>query len=98
MEPVVWEFVARAVGWPLRRINLAVRFDDSGLVVGFSNTLAQVTDQFLKRFELLCCGVVVVEIPNQADAERDVVEVIAVNMTSVDLPAPAVSDLDLAIA
>jgi len=60
--------------------------------------LPQVADQFFARFELCPRGLVAIEIAHQTDAERDVVQVIAVDMAAVDLAAPAVSHFDLAVA
>jgi hypothetical protein len=60
--------------------------------------LPQVTDQFFARFELCSRGLVAIEIAHQTDAERDVVQVIAVDMAAVDLAAPTVSHFDLAVA
>ena len=41
---------------------------------------------------------VAVEIADEADAERDVVEIITVHVATVDLPAPAVADLNFPVA
>ena len=41
---------------------------------------------------------IAVEIADQTNPERDVVQVIAVDVAAVDLPAPTVADLDLAVA
>jgi hypothetical protein len=65
---------------------------------GLAAALPQVTDQFFARFELCPRGLVAIEIAHQTDAERDVVQVIAVDMAAVDLAAPTVSDFDLAVA
>jgi len=65
---------------------------------GLTAALPQVTDQFFARFELRPRRLVAIEIAHQTDAERNVVQVIAVDMAAVDLTAPAVSNFDLAIA
>jgi len=41
---------------------------------------------------------VAVKIAHQADAERDAVEIIAVDMTAINLASPPVAHFDLAIA
>src|SRR5439155_9425587 len=41
---------------------------------------------------------VAVEVAYQTNAERDVVQIIAVHVAAVDLTAPAVADFDLAIS
>jgi hypothetical protein len=41
---------------------------------------------------------IAIEIADQTNAEGDVVQVIAVNVAAIDLPAPAVPHFDLAVA
>jgi len=41
---------------------------------------------------------IAIEIADQTNSERDIVEIIAVNVSSIDLPAPAVTQFDLAVA
>ena len=41
---------------------------------------------------------VAIEIAHQTDAERDIVQIVAVDMAAVDLAAPAVSHFNLAVA
>jgi hypothetical protein len=41
---------------------------------------------------------VAIKIPDQTDAERDVVQIIAVHVATVNLTPPAIADFDLAIA
>ena len=60
--------------------------------------LPQVADQLFARFKLCTGRLVAIEIAYQTDAERDVVQVIAVDMAAVDLTAPAVADFNLAVA
>ena len=60
--------------------------------------LPQVADQLFARFKLCTGRLVAIEIAYQTDAERDVVQVIAVDMAAVDLAAPAVADFNLAVA
>jgi hypothetical protein len=41
---------------------------------------------------------IAIEIAHQTNAKRDVVQVIAVNVSAVDLTAPAITHFDLAVA
>ena len=42
-------------------------------------------------------GSISIEIAYETNAESDVIQVIARNMTAIDLPSPAVTDFDLSI-
>lgn len=64
----------------------------------FPNTFAQVIDQFLHRLILRPGWLLTVEISDQADSESNIIQVITVYMTTVDLPGPAAANLDLAVA
>jgi len=66
--------------------------------VDFSATFAQVTNQFFACFELATRGLIAVEITDETNTERNVVQVIAVDMTAVDLAPPTIADLDLTVA
>ena len=59
--------------------------------------LPQVADQLFARFKLCTGRLVAIEIAYQTDSERDVVQVIAVDMAAIDLAAPAITDFDLAV-
>src|ERR687887_2857591 len=65
--------------------------------LGFAAALAQVANQFLTRVELRARRLVPIEIAYEANAERDVVQIIAVYMAAVDLAPPAIADFDLAV-
>lgn len=75
-----------------------MRFHDRVMIAHFPATLAQVANQFLTRFELRPCRLIAIEIANQANAESNVVEIITMDVASVDLPPPAISDFDVAVA
>ena len=96
MQPSVREVIPRAVGWP--RVDLLVSMDDRLPALSLSHSVAQVGDEFLQCDDLSFGGGVAVEVSDEADAEGDVVEVVAGHVTAVDLPDPAVADLDLAVA
>ena len=62
-----------------------------------SATLSQIFDQLFARLQLPACRLTPIEIADQTDAERDVVEVITMHVATVDLPPPAVAYLDLPV-
>lgn len=66
--------------------------------LGFTAAVSQIANEFLTRVKLRARGLIPIEIAHETNAERDVVEIIAVHMTAVDLAAPAIADFDLAIA
>lgn len=74
-----------------------MRTNNRVMRVYLSATEAKITNQFFTRFELCTRRLIAIEIANQTNTERDVVQIIAVHMSAIDLPAPASSDLDLAI-
>ena len=98
MEPPIGETTAGAIRGPARRIDFAVRFHDGPIAVDFTDSLAKIADEFLRGLELAFARQIPVEISDEANAEGDAVQVVAVDMASIDLAAPAVSDLDLSIA
>jgi hypothetical protein len=65
--------------------------------VDFAATFSQIADEFFARIELRAGWLIAIKIAHQADAERNIVQVIAVHMASIDLAPPAIADLDLAI-
>ena len=62
-----------------------------------SAALPQIPNQLVARFELGARRLVAIEIAHQANTEPDVVHVIAVNMAAINLPAPAIANLDLSV-
>ena len=96
MQPFVREARSGAVGglW----VDLLVGMDDGLSSLGLANADPEVVDKFLQGSDLGLCRKVTVEITNQADSERDVVQVIARHMTSIELGGPTMPDLDLPIA
>ena len=63
----------------------------------FAAAVSQVADEFLTRVELRVRRLVSIEIAYKTNAQRDVVQIIAVHMAAVDLTAPAIADFDLAV-
>ena len=68
------------------------------MIAHFAATLPEVTNQFFATIELRAGRLVSIEIPDQTNSKRDVVEIIAVNVAAVDLPPPTIAYFDLAIA
>lgn len=68
------------------------------MTIDFPAPFAQIPDQFFTCFQLTPGGLVTIEIAHQTNTERDVVQIIAMHVTTVDLASPAVADLDFAIS
>ena len=64
----------------------------------FPAAFLEIFDQLFTRFELSARRLVTIEIPDETNAEADVVHVIAVNMATTRLAHPTIADLDLAVA
>ena len=71
--------------WDVAPVDLAAAF-------------SKVANEFFARFELRACWLVAIKIAHQTNAERNVVQVIAVHMAAVDLAPPAIAHFDLAVA
>ena len=74
--------------WPdrdLAPVNLAAAFP-------------QIADELFTRFELRARWLVAIEIAHQTNAERDVVQIITVHVSAVDLTPPAIAHFNRAIA
>ena len=74
-----------------------MRPDENIAIVDFPAALPQVTDQFFTGIELCPGRLIAIKIAYQANAESDVVEIIAVNMSAVYLTAPSIAHFNLAI-
>ena len=70
----------------------------NGAPVGLAATFAQVTDEFFARVELRARWLVAIEIAYQTNAERNVVQIIAVNVAAVDLTPPTIAYFNLTVA
>ena len=75
-----------------------MRPDDGITAIDFSATLPQIADQFFAGFELSAGRLIPVEVPDQANAKGNVIEVIAVDMAAIDLATPAIADFDFAVS
>ena len=65
--------------------------------VDFTATFPEVIDQLFARAELARRRLVPVKIADETDAERDIVQVIAMHMAALKLASPPVSHLDLSV-
>ena len=70
----------------------------NGAPLGFAATFAQVTDEFFARVELRARWLVAIEIAYQTNAERNVVQIIAVHVAAIDLTPPTIAYFNLAVA
>ena len=75
-----------------------MRLHRNGAPFGLAATFAQVTDEFFARVELRARGLGAIKIADQTNAQRDVVQIIAVHMAAVDLTPTAIAHFDLAVA
>ena len=66
--------------------------------IGLAATFSQVADEFFARVELRARWLVTIKIAYQTNAQRNVVQIIAVHMAAVDLTPPAIAHFDLAVA
>ena len=63
----------------------------------FAATVSQIANEFLTCVKLCARRLVSIEIAHETNAERDVVQIIAVHMTAVDLTSPAIADFDFSV-
>lgn len=75
-----------------------MRFHYRPMIADFSAALAKISNQFFARLEFGAGWLVAIEIADQTDTERNVVQVIAMNMAAINLEPPPISDFDLAVA
>ena len=69
------------------------------LVTGsLAAALPQVADQLFARFKLCTGRLVAIEIAYQTNAQRNIVQIIAVNVAAVDLTPPTIAYFNLAVA
>ena len=66
--------------------------------VDLAATFSQVADEFFARIELRARWLVAIEIADQTNAERNIVQIIAVHVAAVDLASPAIAYFDLTVA
>ena len=93
-EPRIRKIIAGAIRGPARWVDFAVWLYRYRTPLGFAAAVAQITNEFLTCVELCARRLVSIEIAYQTNAERDVVQIIAVHMTAVDLAPPSIADFD----
>jgi hypothetical protein len=71
--------------WDIAPIDLAAAF-------------SKVANEFFARFELRARWLVAIKIAHQTNAQRNVVQIIAVHVAAVDLAPPAIAHFDLTVA
>jgi hypothetical protein len=97
-EPGIGKGVAGTIGRPLRWIHFAMGAHDCVMRFNFPAAFSQIINQFFAGFELAVSRLIAIEIAHQTNPERDVIQVIAVHMSAVDLTPPAIAHFNLAIA
>ena len=97
-EPRIRKIVARTIRRPARRVDFAVWLHRYRASPGFAAAISQIANEFLTCVELCARRLVSIEIAYQTNAERDIVQIIAVHMAAVDLTPPSIADFDLAVA
>ena len=75
-----------------------MRLHEDFAPLNFAATFPQIADEFFARVELRACRLVTIEIADQTNSERDVVQIVAVDVPAVDLAPPAIAYFDLTIA
>ena len=75
-----------------------MRPEDSVMRIDFPAALPQIIDQLLARLQLTARRLTAIEIAYQTNAERDIVQIVAVYVPAVDLAPPAIAHFDLAVA
>ena len=97
-EPRIRKIIARAIRGPARWVDFAVWLHRYSTSLSFAAAVSQIANEFLTCVELCARRLVSIEIAYETNAERDVIQIIAVNMTAVDLAPPSIADFDLAVA
>src|ERR1700752_4259734 len=96
-EPRIGKNVSGAISRPARWIHFAVWLHGDLAPLGLAATLAQEANEFFASVELCARWLVAIKIAYQTNAERNVVQIIAVHVAAVDLTPPAITHFDLTI-
>jgi hypothetical protein len=75
-----------------------MRPNDGVMRIDFPTALPQIIDQLFARLQLTARRLTTIEIAYQTNAERDVVQIVAVYVPAVDLAPPAIAHFNLAVA
>ena len=86
MEPIERKAVPRAISG--NRVDLFVSEDDGVFPVDLPDPLPQVSDQLIESLILSLGGKIPIEIADQADTDRNVIQVIAVDVATGGAGAP----------
>src|SRR5579862_9300475 len=79
MNPFVRKAIARTIRGPARRIDLPMRFYDRRFAFDLADALPEIADELVAGLELVLRRHVAIVVADEADAEGDVIEVIAVH-------------------
>ncbi len=67
------------------------------MVTNLATALPQIANELLTRLKLCPGRLIAIKIADQANPERNIIEVIAVHVTSIDLTPPPIADFDLSV-
>jgi hypothetical protein len=95
VQPIEWETVSGTIGWT--RVNFFVPSHNRIPSIHFADAAPEITDQFVERFIFRLRWQVSVEVAHEADPKRDIIEIVAMYVSAVELPGPPVPDLDLTV-
>ena len=68
------------------------------VIVDFPAAFSEIPNQFFAALKLGSCRLIAIEIAHQTNSQRDVVQIIAVDVPAIDLAPPTIAHFDLAIA
>jgi hypothetical protein len=96
VQPIHRESIAGTVGGT--RIDFSMGPNRGVVTVNFSNPLPKIPEKLIECFVLCLGGKIAIEISNQADADRNIVKIVTVDVTARELNDPAIANLNLAVA
>lgn len=96
MKPGERESVAGAIGWS--RVDFLMASDDGISAVHLSHASSQVADQFIQSFVLCFCWQIAIKVAYKANADRNIVQIVAVYVAAVNLTIPTVPNFDLTVS
>lgn len=96
MQPIEWKPISGAIGGT--RVYLFVTQHNRVAAVDFAHPLSKISNQFVQGFVLRPGGEIAIEVSHQANAERDVIEIVAVDVSACELNYPTIADFDLPVS
>ena len=96
-KPRIRKGISRTISSPARWIHFTMWPDRDLAPVNLAAAFPQIADELFTRFELRARWLVAIEIAHQTNAERNVVQIVAVHVATVDLAPPTIAHFDLAI-